>query len=63
MRVMILSCIKKHNSLEKINEQNNFISNTYHQEDKIRIVQEGDFGEGRKMLIWIRWSGKASLMR
>lgn len=47
---MILSSFERYNSLEQINDQDNFFSNIYHQEDKPGIVQEGDYG---KMLIWI----------
>lgn len=50
MRVMILSSFERYNSLEQRNDQDNFISNIYHQEDKLGIVREGDYG---KMLIWI----------
>lgn len=51
MIVMILSSFERSNSLEQINDQDNFISIMYHQEDKLGIVREGDYGEGGKRLI------------
>lgn len=55
MTVMIPSSFERYTSLEQMNDQDNFISIIYHQEDKLGIVREGDYGEGGRRLIWISY--------